>query len=524
MKLQTLWQNPEINPKTRKALSIPLLNVFDPYGRIFHLAWLGFFASFLSWFAFPPLLSGTVKEDLKLTAKDISNNNICGLAATLVARVILGPLCDRFGPRWTMAGVLIVGTVPTALIPCVTNVSGLHAIRFFIGLLGGSFVPCQVWTTVFFDTSIVGTANSLVGGWGNAGGGVAFFVMPAIVADLANDGYSLHKTWGYAFVIGPMIILLFVAALVIIFGQDCPEGKWADRTDVLGIGIDVTITNVLSVPMSASNEKELIEPITSKQVIEAFQNKDSNLEKEEGIVPVETQMGKIVDLEDIIENPKPLDLLKVGFHWRTMLVALAYLTTFGGELAVESVMTALYKQHSGNKWSQQLSGDWASMLGLLNVVSRPVGGLIGDFLYRFFKTTKAKKFWMIFCGFMEGLFLLWIGLKKDLPMAGLIVAMAIMDIFMEMGNGANFCLVPQINPHHTGIVSGITGAFGNLGGIFFSLVFRYQATDGVTNYFKSFWIIGIVMMIVNFGIAFIPVREDRPEGYKEKNDSEVDKV
>ena len=52
------------------------------------------------------------------------------------------------------------------------DASGLYVSRFFIGILGGSFVPCQVWTTGFFDKNVVGTANSLTGGLGNMGGGI----------------------------------------------------------------------------------------------------------------------------------------------------------------------------------------------------------------------------------------------------------------------------------------------------------------------------------------------------------------
>ena len=36
----------------------------------------------------------------------------------------------------------------------VTNSNGLIALRFFVGILGASFVPCQVWTTGFFDKNV----------------------------------------------------------------------------------------------------------------------------------------------------------------------------------------------------------------------------------------------------------------------------------------------------------------------------------------------------------------------------------
>lgn len=44
-----LWKAPEINPVNGKARSIPVLNPFNKYGRVFFFAWLGFMVAFLSW-------------------------------------------------------------------------------------------------------------------------------------------------------------------------------------------------------------------------------------------------------------------------------------------------------------------------------------------------------------------------------------------------------------------------------------------------------------------------------------------
>ena len=93
------------------------------------------------------------------------------MCISLLVRLVAGPLCDRFGPRYTFAGCLLAGSIPTVLAGAVTNVKGLLALRFFVGILGGSFVPCQVWSTGFFDKNVVGTANAFTGGFGNAGGG-----------------------------------------------------------------------------------------------------------------------------------------------------------------------------------------------------------------------------------------------------------------------------------------------------------------------------------------------------------------
>jgi NNP family nitrate/nitrite transporter-like MFS transporter len=55
--LRALYASPEINPANRKAISIPVLNPFDQYGRVFFFSWVGFLVAFLSWYAFPPLVS-----------------------------------------------------------------------------------------------------------------------------------------------------------------------------------------------------------------------------------------------------------------------------------------------------------------------------------------------------------------------------------------------------------------------------------------------------------------------------------
>ena len=47
--------------------------------------------------------------------------------------------------------------------------------------------------------------------------------------------------------------------------------------------------------------------------------------------------------------------------------------------------------------------------GLLNIVTWPLGGYIGDVIYRFYGT-KGKKAWIIFCGFLMGAIILAGGL------------------------------------------------------------------------------------------------------------------
>lgn len=159
---------------------------------------------------------------------EVANSNIIALTATLIVRLIAGPLCDHIGPRLTFAACLLAGAVPTFLAGLVTKASGIYALRFFIGILGGSFVPCQVWTTGFFDKNVVGTANALAGGLGNLGGGITYFVMPAVYKALVSDGLPSHKAWRVSFVV-PGILIVFVAICLVTLCEDTPTGKWNER-------------------------------------------------------------------------------------------------------------------------------------------------------------------------------------------------------------------------------------------------------------------------------------------------------
>ncbi len=50
-----------------------------------------------------------------------------------------------------------------------------------------------------------------------------------------------------------------------------------------------------------------------------------------------------------------------------------------------------------------------------------------------------------------------------------------------------------------GIVSGCTGATGNLGGIVFAIIFRYNHKD----YAQVFWIIGVMTIAINLSLCWI---------------------
>src|ERR1700742_5242261 len=90
------------------------LNIFSIKGvqmRTFHLIWLMFFVCFFGWFGLAPLMP-IIRTDLGLTKTQVGNTIIASVASTIVARLVIGRLCDKWGPRKTAVRLLLAGSVP----------------------------------------------------------------------------------------------------------------------------------------------------------------------------------------------------------------------------------------------------------------------------------------------------------------------------------------------------------------------------------------------------------------------------
>ncbi|KAK5096087.1 hypothetical protein LTR70_001497 [Exophiala xenobiotica] len=501
-----LFQAPEVNPVNHKARSIPALNPVNMYGRVWFFSWFGFFIAFWSWYAFPPLLTVTIAKDLNMSTTDVLNSNIVALVATLLVRVAAGPACDKFGPRWTFAGCLFIGAIPTFLAGTCYSVGQLMAVRFFVGILGGSFVPCQVWSTGFFDKNIVGTSNAFVAGFGNSGGGITYFLMPIIFDSLVQDqGLTPHVAWRVAFVV-PGICIVVTATALLLLTQDTPTGKWSERhlatqqnLQAHGIGSIVDAPHgVLAGKEGSGSSGSSTPPTTAEdeKVFVAGERKPSKYADHEAQLPeqsmLETAKGEVV------VKPSFKEMLKIMIAPQTIVLGFGYFNSFGAELAINSILGKYY-HHNFPSLSQTDSGRWAAMFGLLNVAFRPAGGLIADFLYQKTGSVWAKKLWLVFLAVITGVFLIAIGITDPRDQNTLIGLIAGMAFFLEAGNGANFAYVPHVFPHANGVVSGFTGAFGNLGGVVYAIVFRYNGVD----YAKSMWIIGVMSIAMNLPGLFI---------------------
>lgn len=209
-----------------KATSIRLLSIDSPPMRAFHATWLAFFLCFFGWFGIAPLMA-VVREDLKLTADQIANTIIASTAITILARLVVGSLCDRVGPRLTYSWLLALGSLPVMGIGLAHSYATFLLFRFGIGLVGASFVVTQYHMSIMFAPNVVGTANATTAGWGNLGGGVTQVAMPLAYGALMSIGLNEFLSWRIAMVV-PGVLLLLTAIAYYAFTQDAPEGNFTD--------------------------------------------------------------------------------------------------------------------------------------------------------------------------------------------------------------------------------------------------------------------------------------------------------
>ena len=195
--------------------------------------------AFFIWFSISPLLND-VAESLDLNRQQIWTSNICSVSGTIVMRFVNGPLSDKYGARILMGVVLMLASIPAALTGLVSSATGLNFLRFFIGLVGSTFVMSQVWVSRMFTNEVAGTAQALVGGWGNLGGGVTQIVMGSVLFPLFKAfGMTPNLAWRIVCVF-PAIAAFATGVIIMKISDDCPRGNYCDLKEK-GIISDVSL-------------------------------------------------------------------------------------------------------------------------------------------------------------------------------------------------------------------------------------------------------------------------------------------
>lgn len=198
-----------------------------PQIRAFHMSWFAFFLCFFAWFGIAPLMP-VIRRELQLTDAQIGNTIIASVAMTVFARLLVGWLCDRIGPRRAYSWLLVLGSLPVMGIGFSYDYTSFLVFRLLIGAIGASFVITQYHTSVMFAPNVVGTANATSAGWGNLGGGATNIAMPLVFAFLVTTlGLSSAAGWRVA-MIGAGVLCLLTGLAYSCLTQDTPAGNFED--------------------------------------------------------------------------------------------------------------------------------------------------------------------------------------------------------------------------------------------------------------------------------------------------------
>ena len=215
-----------MQPTHQPLYKIRLFSLDTLQMRTFHITWLMFFVCFFGWFGLAPLMPA-IRADLGLTKAQVGNTIIASVSSTILARLLIGKLCDVFGPRKTAVRLLLFGSIPVLLVGLATNYTSFLLFRLAIGVIGASFVVTQFHSSMMFAARVRGTANAVTGGWGNLGGGVTNMVMPLIFSAIVGFGYAPHMAWRYAMIV-PAVMMWIVAFLYHRYTKDTPAGNFTD--------------------------------------------------------------------------------------------------------------------------------------------------------------------------------------------------------------------------------------------------------------------------------------------------------
>jgi len=185
------------------TLAFSLLNLREGKIRTLHLAWFAFFLTFVIWFNHAPLMA-YIREALQLSDQQVKALLTLNVALTIPARIAIGMLIDRFGPRAVYTGLLVVCGLLCFAFASAQSFEQLALARFALGLVGAGFVIGIRLVSEWFPAREVGLAEGIYGGWGNFGSAAAAMTLPAIAA-----AFGGANGWRYASALTGLMALIY---------------------------------------------------------------------------------------------------------------------------------------------------------------------------------------------------------------------------------------------------------------------------------------------------------------------------
>ena len=438
------------------------LNVFSFSGnnRILHMTWFAFFISFFVWFNHAPLLA-SIRDTFGLTPQEVKTLLILNVALTIPARIIVGMLVDAFGPRRMYSLLLFISSFLCFGYAFAEDFEQLALMRFLLGFVGAGFVIGIRMIGEWFPARQLGVAEGIYGGWGNFGSAAAALSLPTVALMFGGE-------FGWRYAIATTGVLSLVYSVVYFFSvSDTPKGstyfkpKKAGAMEVSSKG-DFFLYLIMNIPLYAA-----LAVLTWKlgpdnlKMLSAFVA-SSVYATLVGIYIFQTirvyQINKHVFTDEQIPE---IDRYKFK---QVAVLDLAYMVTFGSELAVVSMLPLFFMDTF--ELSQVTAGLLASGYAFMNLIARPGGGLISD------KFGRKRSLLVLLTGLMVGYFLMS-QIDSSWPVAIAVIITMICSFFVQSGEGAVFAMVPLVKRRLTGQVAGMAGAYGNVGAVSFLTVLSF---------------------------------------------------
>ncbi|QYK01392.1 NarK family nitrate/nitrite MFS transporter [Shewanella psychrotolerans] len=456
--------------------------------KILHLSWMAFFITFMVWFNFAPLLQ-SVKASLGLTTAEIKTLLILNVAFTIPARVVIGMLTDRFGPRIVYSALLAICALPCFAFAMADSFIQAAIARFMLGFIGAGFVVGIRLVSEWFPHNELGTAEGIYGGWGNFGSAAAAFTLPTIALMFGGE-----DGWRYAMGITGFMSLLF-AVVFYRSVEDTPKGatyfkpKNMTAMEVTSKG-DFFLLLLMKLPMYGA--LALLAWKLSPSGV-GMLSANSVLGIYAGLVLLYlyevSQVWKVNKL--VFDGPVPA-IHQYKFK-QVAVLNILYFATFGSELAVVSMLPLFFAETF--ELTPVMAGMVASAYAFMNLMSRPGGGWISD------KFGRKPTLLILTAGLAAGYFLMG-QVNSEWPVWVAVAAAMACSFFVQSGEGAVFATVPLIKRRMTGQIAGMTGAYGNVGAVCYLTVLSF------VDYSTFFYVIAATAVV---GFAALMLMEE-PKG------------
>jgi NNP family nitrate/nitrite transporter-like MFS transporter len=492
--------------------------------KILHMTWFAFFLTFVMWFNFAPF-GTTIGEDFSLDAAQLGTIGLCNIALTVPARIIIGMLLDKYGPRLTYSVLLVYALIPCVIFATAQSFNQLVIGRLLMGIVGAGFVIGIRMIAEWFPPKEVGTAEGIYGGWGNFGSAFSAFTMvlfalglgflpgsfqfpePENFRVLLFPPFSTDILNWRAAILGSGIISAIYGVIYYFNVSDTPPGKEYKRPQSAR-GIEVTTVKdfwflmVMNIPLTAvlmvlAWRLQKVGFLTTGGMYISFIVLL-------GLYAFQSYNAYTVNKE-LLKGEKrypPEDRYKFK---QVAMLELTYIVNFGSELAVVTVLPTFFELTFG--LDKATAGTIAASYAFMNLVSRPGGGIISDKM-------GSRKWTMVILTAGMGIgYLMMSTITSDWWLPGAVILTMACSFFVQASEGSTFAIVPLVKRRVTGQIAGNVGAYGNVGAIAYLtanllLVEASQAAsaDGVANVaavnLAFFQILGISGLIVAFLCVF----------------------